>query len=89
MFDAVASRNAFMRPPKIWPSPLHGDVAETEETSISGAAPPRPFGALHFATRWCRNCGANVGKRSPYTVDKRLRNALAVNGNSRGVAHLR
>ena len=78
MFDAVASRNAFMRPPKIWPSPLHDDIAEAEETSISGAAPPRPFGALHYATRSCRNFGANVGKRSPYTVDKGRWTALAV-----------
>ena len=58
MFDAVASRNAFMRPPKIWPSPLHGDIAETEETSISRAAPHRPFGALRYATKRCRNFGA-------------------------------
>jgi hypothetical protein len=46
MFDAVACRNAFVRSPKIWPSPLQMAISEAEEASLSsaGASPHRPFG---------------------------------------------
>jgi hypothetical protein len=45
MFDAVASRNAFMRSPKIWPSTLQMAISQKRRRRPSAeASRHRPFG---------------------------------------------